>query len=399
MLANELKLTGHIMAGAHMAILPMLQGEIKAIHVDNGDTVERGDSLFEIDATDAELNISQARAGLDAAEASLTSAKNMRGQSIKQAEMQLEQAQNANKMIAEAESAVEMDLSDVPEELHAVLESVVAGNMPTEADKQQAKAAVKQAEMALEQAQATDQIKAAEASVKQAEISVQMAEQQKKYAVVKAPMSGQVTGLNAMVGEMASPQNPMLQLVQMDHPIVEVNVNESMLPNLEVGQEVVVHIRSFNQTYEGKITYISLLPSEQSRSYPVEIELSNTDSNLRVGMLAEVLIDTSSANTEQTVVPVNAVIQQNNETFVYVTTDGESVERRLIAVNNETAEWFGVESGLEVGEYVVVRGSHQLYDGALINVRNEVFPTNNEQEVDDVVENEDSSDEDTKGNE
>ncbi|MCL7746620.1 efflux RND transporter periplasmic adaptor subunit [Halalkalibacter alkaliphilus] len=390
-LSNDLNLSGHVMAGSHMAVLPMLTGEVKAVHVKNGDTVQRGDALFELDATDVELNIAQARAGLEAAQASLTSAKNMRDQSVKQAEMQVEQAKNTYNMISNAEDSSDVDLSEVPEELQAVFASLLGGSMPTEQDKQQAKSAVRQAEMGLEQAKSTDQIKAAEASVKQAQISVDMAEQQKTHAVVKAPMSGQVTGLDVSVGEMASPQAPLLQLVQMDSPVVEVNVNESQLPNLKEGQEVIVHIRSFNQTYEGKINYISLLPSEQSRSYPVEIELANPDGNLRVGMLAEVLIETGGDN-EQVVAPVNAVIEQNNETFVYVTTDGTTVERRDISINGETAEWFGIESGLQEGEYVVVRGSHQLYDGALINIRNDINPSFEEQD-DEEVEQEDLDDE------
>ncbi|MFC0470773.1 efflux RND transporter periplasmic adaptor subunit [Halalkalibacter kiskunsagensis] len=377
-LTSELTLTGNVMAGSHMVVLPMLTGEVKAVHIKNGDTVQRGDMLIELDATDMELSIAQATAGLEAAQASLTSAKNMREQSVKQAELQLKQAKDMYDMVANAKAPENTALADVPEELQGVFASLLGGNMPTEQDKNQAKTAVKQAEMGLEQAKATDQIKAAELSVKQAEISKQMAEQQKSHSVVTAPMSGQVTGLSVSVGEMASPQAPLMQLVQMDTPIVEVQVNETMLPNLEEGQTVAVHIRSFNQTYEGNIRHISLIPAEQSRSYPVEIELAKADSSLRVGMLAEVKVDTVSF-TEQVLVPVEAVIEENGEQFVYVTSDGESVELRIITTNGETREWFGVDNGLSDGEYVVVKGVHQLYDGALVNIRNDIDPTFNQQ--------------------
>jgi RND family efflux transporter MFP subunit len=377
-LTSELSLTGNIMAGSHMAVLPMLTGKIKAVHVKNGDTVGRGDVLVELNATDMELSIAQASAGLEAAEASLTSAKNMREQSIKQAELQLEQAKEMYDMVANAEAPENTELEDVPEELQDVFASLLGGNMPTEQDKNQAKTAVQQAEMGLEQAKSTDQIKAAEASVKQAEISKKMAEQQMKSAVVTAPMAGQVTGVSVSVGEIASPQAPLMQIIQMDTPIVEVQVNESMLPNLEEGQSVDIHIRTYNQTYEGNINYIGLMPAEQSRSYPVEIELSNADANLRVGMLAEVKFDAVDSN-EQVIVPVEAVMEENGEQFVYVTVDGESVERRLITTNGETREWFGVESGLSKGEYVVIKGVHQLDDGALIHIRNDIDTLSNQQ--------------------
>jgi RND family efflux transporter MFP subunit len=389
-LSNELKISGNVMAGKHMPVLPMLTGEVKVVHVKNGDVVNRGDILIELDATEVELNIAQARAGLDAANANLNSSKSMRDQSIKQAEMQLKQAKDMHNMLVNAESPSDVVLDDVPEELQAVFGSLLGSNMPTEQDINQAKSAVTQAEMTLEQAQSTGQIEAAEASVKQAEISVQMAEQQKTHAVVKAPIAGQITGFNTVVGEMVSPQAPLLQLVQMDAPVVQLNVTESMLPNIEMGQSVSVHVNSYNTTYKGQIKYISLLPGEQSRSYPVEIELSNPDDHLRVGMHAEVVIQTAIAN-EQVLLPVGTVLEENNEQFVYVTTDGEQVDRRVITLANETAEWYAVDSGLVEGEYVVVRGSHQLYDGALINIRNEINAsfTKEEEEVDEEIDEDD----------
>ncbi|PIB52448.1 hypothetical protein AOA60_26375, partial [Pseudomonas sp. 2822-17] len=86
-----------------MPVIPLLNGEVVEVHIENGAFVEKGDVLVELDATDMDLNLAQAQAGLDAAEASLESAKNMRKQSIKQAEIQLEQAEDIYDMILEAE--------------------------------------------------------------------------------------------------------------------------------------------------------------------------------------------------------------------------------------------------------------------------------------------------------
>ncbi|MFV8830059.1 efflux RND transporter periplasmic adaptor subunit [Alkalihalobacterium sp. APHAB7] len=408
-LVSELKLNGNVMAGKVVPVLPMLTGEVKAVHVKNGDTVKRNDVIIEIDATDVDLNISQARAGLEAAEANLKSAKSMREQSIKQAELQVQQAKDVLHMINTA-SKPDVPLDDVPEELQGVVDSLLDSNMPTENDKKQAENAVKQAEMALQQARGTDQISAAEASVKQAKVGVQMAEQQKTHAVVRAPMAGEISNFNVTVGEMVSPQSPLLQIVQMDEPIVQLNVNESVLANLQIGESVDIHIRSLNQTYEGQIKHISILPVEQSRAYPVEIALTEPDENLRIGMLAEVLIKPSFA-VEEILVPASAVTIENEERIVYVTSDGERVERRVITIKNETSEMYSVESGLAEGEYVVVRGTHQLYDGALINIRNDIgqlFGPQSEESIndeeeqsedeikDDDIDDEEENDEDTE---
>ncbi|MBU9712562.1 efflux RND transporter periplasmic adaptor subunit [Evansella tamaricis] len=369
-LSSDLSLSGNVMASKQMAVLPMLTGEVIAVHVKNGDKVEKGDTLVELDATDMELNVAQARAGLEAAEASLKSAKTMREQSIKQAQMQLDQAKDVHKMVSEAQSEnTTLELEEVPEELQQVFQSLLMGNMPTEQDRAQAESAVNQAEMALEQAKGTDQIAAAEASVKQARIGVEMAQQQQTHAVVSAPISGQISNFNVVVGEMVSPQSPLLQLVQMDEPIVRLDVNESMLPSIQLDQEVSVYIPTFNKRYEGTVTHIGIMPGEQSRAYPVEIVLSEPEDNLRIGMLANVMFNTAVTN-EQVLVPVRAVTEQSGEHSVFVTTDGEQVERRVITIGNESPEFYEIIDGVEIGELVVINGVHQLYDGAKVNVRN-----------------------------
>ncbi|MFN7249612.1 MAG: efflux RND transporter periplasmic adaptor subunit [Anaerobacillus sp.] len=370
-LTSELKLSGNVMAGKQLAVVPMLAGEVKKVHVKNGDNVKRGDILIEIDGSDIELNVSQARAGLEAAEANLSGTKAMRDQSIRQAEIQVAQTKELYSMLQGAQTTEQIALDEIPEELQEVLNRLVQSNMPTEADVKQAKTAAEQAEMALAQAKRTEQIDAANASVKQAKIAVEMAEKQKKNIVVTAPIDGQISNFTTSVGAIVSPQMPLLQLVQMDEPVVHLNVSEAMLANIKVDQEVEVQIRSLNQTYEGRITYIGIMPAEQSRAYPVEIVLKNPDNNLRVGMLAEVILSPSIENKE-ILVPVTAVTIENDERVIFVTSDGATVERRVITINGETTEWFSVQSGLNQGEYVVVRGTHQLYDGAFINIRNDV---------------------------
>ncbi len=372
-LTDEMKLSGNVMPSKQMVVLPMLTGEVTKVNVANGDQVEKGDILIEIDASDVELNVAQAQAGLDAATANLAGARQMREQSMKQAQLQLDQAKDLLQMIDDIseEEVPELDIDNeqLSEELEQLLQTIVDSNLPSEFDRKQAETAVEQARTALEQARSTTQIEAAEASVKQAEIAVEMAEKQLTNAVIRAPIAGQVTNFTAVLGQMVSPQAPLSQIVQMEEPLVQMNVNESVLPSLKRDQDVEVVIKSLNRAYKGTVSYISIMPAEQSRSYPVEIKINDGDENLRVGMMAEVIV-TVSDEQKQTIVPVDAIITENNKPIAYVTNDGESVERRKVTIASETVDYYSIEAGLEPGEFVIVRGAHQLYDGALINVRN-----------------------------
>lgn len=370
-LSNEFHITGTVMAEKISPVIPMLAGEAINVHVENGDEVKKGDVLLEIDSSDIDLNVSQARAGLEAAEANLRSVKSMREQAIKQAEIQVEQAEKAYEMLSAASIDDEVDFEQIPEELHEIFEKLLMSNMPTEHDIAQAEAAVEQAKLALEQAKGTEQMEAAEAAVKQAEIAVKMAEKQQSNAIVTAPISGYVTNFSTKVGELVSPQVPLMQIVSMDDPVVHLNVNEMMLSHFEEDQKLDVYIPSIKETFEGTVTYISLMPGEQSRSYPIEVTLtSDDDHRLKVGMVAEIMLETDKTD-EQVIIPVRAVTEDNNESYVFVTKDGKTVEQRLIKIGNETTDYFEVISGLEEGEYIVINGQHQLYDGAQITVQNE----------------------------
>ena len=368
-LTDEIKLSGNVMPSKQMVVLPMLTGEVTKVNVTNGDQVEKGDILIEIDASDVELNVAQAQAGLKAARANLAGARQMREQGMRQAQLQLDQATDLLKQLDELEGDGSIDTDGIPSNLEEIIQNLVGANMPGDFDRKQAEMAVEQAETALEQAISTTQIEAAEASVKQAEIAVQMAEKQLTNAVVRAPISGQVTNFTAVVGQMVSPQAPLSQIVQMDEPLVQMNVNEAVLPSLKRDQDVEVVIKSLNRAYKGTVSYISIMPAEQSRSYPVEIKINDGDENLRVGMMAEVIV-TVSDEQKQTIVPVDAIITENNKPIAYVTNGGETVERRKVTIASETVDFYSIEAGLEPGEFVIVRGAHQLYDGALINVRN-----------------------------
>lgn len=140
--------SGDVRAKSEVPVVSKGNGQIEAIHVDIGDTVDAGDVLVELEHDVLDAQIEQARAGVSAAEAGVAQAE----AAIASARAQLAQAQEGPK--ASEREAARQGL----EAAQAALERL--HNSPTEADLIPIRAQYKQAEAAVEQAQkAYDQIK------------------------------------------------------------------------------------------------------------------------------------------------------------------------------------------------------------------------------------------------
>ena len=73
--AETTTLTGSIEATQYQ-ITPAIAGRVTKVHVDEGDTVKKGDQLVELDQTTLKLQLDQANEGVTAAKAALTNVKN-----------------------------------------------------------------------------------------------------------------------------------------------------------------------------------------------------------------------------------------------------------------------------------------------------------------------------------
>ena len=68
------------------------------------------------------------------------------------------------------------------------------------------------------------------------------------------------------------------------------------------------------------------------------------------------------------IVPVAAVVKEEEKAFVYVVSPDNKAHRRAVVLGLVTPEEAQVVSGVKAGEKVVVKGQEELPDGALVTV-------------------------------
>ena len=115
--------------------------------------------------------------------------------------------------------------------------------------------------------------------------------------------------------------------------------------SVEKGQTAVITLDALeNQEFEGTITKVSATSSSGSSSakYPVEITMKKTD-DMKLGMSVSAIIQIDESK-DAVLIPVNALQEKGNSTFVYTGTDEDG---------NPTGET-EVETGLSDGSQVEI---------------------------------------------
>lgn len=304
-----------------------VSGYVVKVNVDDNQWVEKGTVLVEIDPTDYEVAVAQAKANLDSAEAtarslnitvpitSVNSSSQLRftasgiedaNAAVAAAERQLTAA-HAQTEAAEANDVKAQDdlhrykllveKREVSQQIYdqalaaaKASTATVAANRANEAAAQQF---VEQSRSRLAQANANHEyaetgpqqvsstrarVRAAIADVEQKRAALQQAELNLSYTKIVAPVSGEVNktvvvGLNIQDGQQ------LLTVVPLDEVWVTANFKETQLRHMQVGQKAEIHVDSSGRTLKGHVDSIagatgplfSLLPPENATGNYVKI--------------------------------------------------------------------------------------------------------------------------------
>ena len=182
-----------------------------------------------------------------------------------------------------------------------------------------------------------------------------------------SPINGIVTQRNYDSGDMPAGMH-ILQIEDFNPVKLLVNVSENLYTQLSKGMEVQVNIDVYpGEEFTGKISLIYPTISQASHTFPVEIQILNSDMRIRPGMFARAKI--SLGTNESIIVPDASVLKQtgSNDRHVFVVNDGKAV-KKVITVGQHLGESYEVISGIEVGDEIVVAGASRLTDKQEVEV-------------------------------
>lgn len=329
----------------------LVPGKVVRVDPREGDFVQRGQTLAQIDPADYRLAVSAAAAQAEAARAALQKAESpVRPELLEQARVAFDRAESEYKrmkLLYESRSLAPNDF----EKFRAAYE-----------------AARQQYEMAKAGGQKEDRAQA-QAALDQATAAENIARKRLADATLAAPMDGFISLRAVEVGDMASPGRPVFQIVQLDPVEISVGVPETDIHLMRAGQPAAVRIPALpGGAFQGVVRVINVAADPATRTYMVRIRVPNPQRILRVGMIAEAQIRGDRQVNVDTL-PGGAIVrdpQGATVVFVYF-----PEQKRVYAKRVETGAVYGeeieIKSGLSGGELVVLAGQERLRDGTAVS--------------------------------
>ena len=387
---------GNIEAKQRVALAPRVDGRVLEIAVQEGDTVEQGDLIVqlqlnreqgEVNAAQSEVSIKQAdvsnaQAELRAVEAEVAEAEAAVEQSkadLKEQEAELELAQTNQKrarMLVEEGAESQQFLDNSTRDLNAA-----------KAQTEALKAALNSSQKALNAskervASARSAIAGQQAALKQAQTRVGIATENLDFNRITAPIAGVVGNIEPKVGDYVEAGDLVTSITQDNALELNIGVPLEQASKLEIGLPVEIIDQKGEAIAEGDVSFISPRADRSSQAVLVKAAFNN-NGKLRDDSFARARIIWSEDSG--LLIPTEAVSRIAGETFVFVAKEKEQengqkalvAEQRPVELGAIQGQSYQVISGLNPGEKLITSGILNLADGTPIN--SEQLSMNNEQ--------------------
>jgi membrane fusion protein, heavy metal efflux system len=173
-----------------------------------------------------------------------------------------------------------------------------------------------------------------------------------------APVGGEI--VERLVGPGQLLQSGVTQcftISDMTEVWVLVNVYQSDLAYVHVGDSVSINTDSYPESFHGQISYIAPALDPNTRTLQARIVTENPARKLKKDMYVTASV-LAGVNPNALTVPDAAVLRDTeNQPYVYVRTDADHFARRLVKIGDSNSARTEITSGLKEGEQVVGDGA------------------------------------------
>lgn len=259
----------------------------------------------------------------------------------------------------------------------ANLASSRAGSQKAKADARRARElyavnAISKAE--LDTALASERASRAEVNAMSA--AVKTAALDTQYTSITAPFAGRIGQTTVDVGNFVQPstEKPLATLTRLDPIYVSFALDERQYLRAQArtgGKLDMVALELADGTiyeYQGKVVFLSPEMDRSTGTFILRALFPNPHEILKPGLFAKLILR-RGGKAKALLVPQDAVVIRQSGMYAYVVNDKNEVEERRIATGPTRGVLQVIEKGLEPGEKVVAVGVHKVRDGLVVKPR------------------------------
>jgi RND family efflux transporter MFP subunit len=335
-----LNASGYVVAQRKAAVASKITGRLVFLGVEEGSQVKKGEVIARLENDDVKAALERAMADVKVA-----------GFNIEQSQAELDDA-----------------LLDYNRKKELVGKEIIPLSQfdAAAARYKKAKAAVSAHKAAL---------RASEAALKGAEVSLE-------YAVIRAPFDAVVLTKNADIGDIVTPigaaadaKAAVVTIADMDSLKVEVDVSESNIEQVKVGQPCEIQLDALpNDRFRGVVHMIVPTADRSKASILVKAAFLDKDPRILPEMSAKVAFLSRQVTPEEKnplkALPSNAVVNRDGETLVFVVRNNQALKTPVL-LGKHLDTMMEILDGVEVGDQVATAPLDKIKNGIKVRVAQE----------------------------
>ena len=324
-LADFVEFTGRTDAVESVEIRARVSGYLKKIDFKPGKEVEAGTLLFEIDPRPYDAELERSEGNLATAEASQ-----------KQAAAEMGRAEGLRNKGVSTQADYDKAIADLA---HAV------------------------------------------ASVQSTKASVTKARLDQEFTKVIAPISGLTSRELITEGNLVTADNTALTTIVSVDPIfayfdvdertlldIQKRIRERKMESARERDDVEVRMALANETgfpHIGVIDVVDNRVDPGTGTMQIRARFPNSDHLLTPGLFVRIQFQ-MGPERPRLLIPERALAQQQGQRYVYVVTKDEKIDRRNVTVGRRDGSQRVIETGLDLGDRIVVKGQQRVRPGVVV---------------------------------
>ncbi|MBC7845285.1 MAG: efflux RND transporter periplasmic adaptor subunit [Flavobacterium sp.] len=179
------------------------------------------------------------------------------------------------------------------------------------------------------------------------------------YTIFYSTASGTVSEINATEGSYAMEGSPIIKLADLNSLWLETQVNVNYAKNLKLGQNATVTFVDYpDKIINAKISFINPEINPDTRMLLIRMEIPNPNLLLKPGMQA--IAKLTQSNIKGLYIPTDAVIREENASYIWVEKRPGVYENLMIETGLETNGMIEIKSSIDSTKKVVITGAYAI---------------------------------------
>lgn len=174
-----------------------------------------------------------------------------------------------------------------------------------------------------------------------------------------APIRGKILEYKVVLGAMVDQSTEILTILNPEVLVVDAEIYEKDIAKIRIGQNVEISVPAYpGEKFEGKVSYISDVLNDETRTITVRVEVENKEYKLKPGMFADVTIYLNH-QSEALVLPREAILDEKGESLVFLEISNKYIPV-IVELGTREGNFIEIVKGIREGDRIVTKGNYQL---------------------------------------